>query len=213
MLNKLNISGEIETVTGMHIGTGGAYAAIGAEDSPVIRDPLSDLPILPGSSLKGKLRALISRELNETILNDHTHDDELTKRLFGSTEKISRLFFTDMELSNARELNNMNISPTEVKFENSIKRLTSVANPRQTERVIRGAKFKMNIFYNCDNEEQIKEDFEILAMGFKLLENDYIGGSGSRGYGRIKFNDLKVEEATGEIDEALLKDLNDLFKA
>ena len=46
------ISGNIEVLTGMHIGGGNEFSAIGAIDSPVIKDPLSMRPIIPGSSLK-----------------------------------------------------------------------------------------------------------------------------------------------------------------
>ena len=56
MYNKIKISGKIKVVTGMHIGGSSAFSAIGAVDSPVIRDKQSDLPMIPGTTLKGKLR-------------------------------------------------------------------------------------------------------------------------------------------------------------
>ena len=56
MFGKIQITGEIEVVTGMHIGGSSAFAAIGAVDSPIIRDVTSNLPMIPGSSLKGKIR-------------------------------------------------------------------------------------------------------------------------------------------------------------
>ena len=56
MYAKVEISGVIEVVTGMHIGGSSAFSAIGAVDSPVIRDVRTNLPMLPGSSLKGKMR-------------------------------------------------------------------------------------------------------------------------------------------------------------
>ena len=62
MLAKLEIKGTIELVTGMHIGGSSAFAAIGAVDSPVVRDTLSDLPMIPGSSLKGKIRTLLAKK-------------------------------------------------------------------------------------------------------------------------------------------------------
>lgn len=58
MYNKIKISGKIKVVTGMHIGGSSAFSAIGAVDSPVIRDKQSDLPMIPGTTLKGKLRTL-----------------------------------------------------------------------------------------------------------------------------------------------------------
>lgn len=77
-------------------------------------------------------------------------------------------------------------SYTEVKFENSIKRTTAVANPRQIERVVRGAKFPMELIYEVSDEETMIKDFKILKDGFTLMQIDYLGGSGSRGYGRVK---------------------------
>ena len=70
----------------MHIGGSGAFAAIGAVDSPVIKDVLLGYPMIPGSSLKGKIRSLLARELN-TVVIDPDGDDERILRLFGSAGK------------------------------------------------------------------------------------------------------------------------------
>ena len=59
MYAKIRINGDILVKTGMHIGGSSAFAAIGAVDSPIVRDVRSNLPLLPGSSLKGKLRNLM----------------------------------------------------------------------------------------------------------------------------------------------------------
>ena len=69
MFAKILIKGELETVTGLHIGTGGAYSAIGAADSPVIRDVITGAPMIPGSSLKGKIRSLLARKYNDSVRN------------------------------------------------------------------------------------------------------------------------------------------------
>ena len=64
------------------------------------------------------------------------------------------------------ELKQLDIhSATEVKFENSINRLTAVANPRQIERVIRGSEFELELIYNVEDETQIQEDFEAIRYG------------------------------------------------
>ena len=143
MYAKIRISGDILLKTGMHIGGSGAFAAIGAVDSPVIKDVLSGYPMIPGSSLKGKIRSLLARELN-TVVIDPDGDDERILRLFGSAGKgkskirRSRLLFSDMVLANENELRKAGLqSMTEVKFENSISRTTAVANPRQIERAVR----------------------------------------------------------------------------
>ncbi len=206
MYSKILISGKIETVTGLHIGTGGDYSAIGTADSPVVRDAVSGLPMIPGSSLKGKLRSLLARKYNEKPAKTYDDDAPCILRLFGSCGAASRLVFSDMIMSNDRELKEMGIyNPTEIKFENTINRLSSVANPRQIERVIRQCVFDMNIIYNADNAEDIKSDISLLADGMKLLQYDYLGGHGSRGYGRIKFTGLAAQVVVGDEEGALDK--------
>lgn len=88
----------------------------------------------------------------------------------------------------------------EIKWENTIARLTGSANPRQIERVPAGAEFEFKLVYNIEDEEQIDEDMKILAQGFQLLQMDYLGGHGSRGYGRVKFSDFKVKAINKKID-------------
>ena len=200
----------------MHIGGSTAFAAIGAIDSPVIRDALTNLPIIPGSSLKGKLRTLLAKQYNIGIKSPDD-DSENICRLFGTSKKnairASRILFSDMIMTNAEELRDMDVqSLTEVKFENSINRQTAVANPRQIERVIRGAKFELDCIYEAENEEEIIDDIKLLAEGMKLLEYDYIGGSGSRGYGKIKFLNVLPIVVVGKVNDEILKQLEEIFK-
>ena len=83
---KILITGELLVKTGMHIGGSTEYAPIGSVDSPFIRDPLTQKPIIPGSSLKGKIRTLLARYTCEKfILNSIDADNDIIKRLFGST--------------------------------------------------------------------------------------------------------------------------------
>jgi len=221
MYCKIKISGKIKIVTGMHIGGSSVFSAIGAVDSPVIRDRQSDLPIIPGSSLKGKMRTLLSKRFSDTPsakMSSHDDDPEIVMRLFGSKQdknkehKNSRLLFSDMILSNMDEFKKMDIhSATEIKFENSINRITAIANPRQIERVIRGSEFYLDLIYNVEDVKQIEEDFFAIKEGFKLLEYDYLGGSGSRGYGKIKFENLKAENVIGEIDDKVIEACNQIL--
>ncbi len=214
MFGKIIINGTIEVVTGLHIGTGGEFSAIGAVDSPVVRDPVSQLPIITGSTLKGKLRSVLARKYSGAA-GSANDDTEQIKRLFGSMSKASRIIFSDMPLCNMDELNKLNIyNPTEVKYENTINRLTGVANPRQIERVIRGSKFALELVYNVDDDmraEEAEEDISLLAEGMKLLQYDYIGGHGSRGYGKIKFTGLNAQDVVGEIGQALISRINDIL--
>lgn len=205
MFAKIEISGTIEIVTGLHIGGSSAFSAIGAVDSPVIMDTRTNQPMIPGSSLKGKMRALLAKQYNTAIAKTADDDAECLTNLFGSakSKKESRVLFTDMFLDNLDELKRAGLTgATEVKFENSISRMTAVANPRQIERVVRGAQFPMQLIYEYTDktdEETLLQDFRILKEGFKLLEYDYLGGSGSRGYGRIKFLDLDAEPVIGDV--------------
>mgnify|MGYP001009723542 FL=1 len=204
---KIKITGTIEIKTGMHIGGDDSFSAIGAIDSPVVRDPLTRLPIIPGSTLKGKMRSLLARDKG-TVPAAGTKGFEgdcfELLRLFGSSSKesdaagtgmqMSRLQFSDCFLKNKEELPQI----FENKFENTIDRLTSIANPRQIERVVRGAQFGMEIIYNVEDAEQIEEDFANIRAGLSLIENDYLGGGGSRGSGRVTFGDLRAEVVTGD---------------
>ena len=67
MYGKILIRCDLEVRTGMHIGGSSAFSAIGAVDSPVVRDPYTGYPIVPGSSLKGKLRTLLARSTYQDI--------------------------------------------------------------------------------------------------------------------------------------------------
>lgn len=209
MYGKLEISGKIKIMTGMHIGGSKEFSAIGAVDSPVMRDTYTNMPFIPGSSLKGKMRYLLQERYGEKIVDvktGHNDDDYRVLRLFGSSndkssEKSlkSRLYFSDSFVSNMDEIEKIGLrGVTEVKFENKINRFTAVAEPRQIERVIRGTEFDFSIIYNIEEENEIEEDFALIKEGFKLLEYDYLGGSGSRGYGRIKIIDLSLDPVVGE---------------
>ena len=216
MFAKVEIVGNIEVITGMHIGGSPSYSAIGSVDSPVIKDSLNGNPIIPGSSLKGKMRSLLAKVYNEGVATSPDKDSPVLKRLFGSAEKdngcVSRVLFSDMIMSNWDDLKKQGLrTKTEIKCENTIDRITSKANPRQIERVVRGAVFPLSIIYEASSLEDLVNDFKILKDGFTLLETDYLGGSGSRGYGKIKFRDLDVKVIFGE-DEVPVDILNECKK-
>lgn len=213
-LTKIKFTGVINLESGLHIGGSTAFAAIGATDSPIIKDPLSNLPLIPGSSLKGKMRTLLAQAYNEKVASSPNEDDERIVRLFGASVGggedgnspiQARLLFRDSILSNGEELLKRGAeSYTEVKFENTINRTTMIANPRQIERAIRGSKFKFELIYDVRDKDQVEEDLQTILDGFKLLESDYLGGSGSRGYGQIKFTDMRAENVFGDYDVTTL---------
>lgn len=219
MYGKILIQCDLEVMTGMHIGASSVFSAIGAVDSPVVRDPLTGLPIVPGSSLKGKIRSLLARSLNnkedtekEKKDNkdlDFDKDDERILRIFGSAKPVqrARLQFADCFLKNKEQMEKVGV--TEVKTENAISRSNCVANPRQIERVTKGAVFGVNLVYDVVNADQMEEDFNLLAKGIKLLQWDYLGGHGSRGSGRVSLKNFSLK---GFETNADLKKLTDILK-
>lgn len=211
MYGKILIQCSLIVRTGMHIGASNAFSAIGAVDSQVVRDPLTGLPIVPGSSLKGKLRTLLARSISGDITNMPKHDDDdpRVKRLFGSSSPVqaARLQFADCFVSNEKEMSRVGI--TEVKAENGINRADSVANPRFIERVTPGTAFGVRIVYEITDETRIAEDLALLAKGMKLLQLDYLGGHGSRGSGRVSLKDFKLTAFEAEVDTDALERLFD----
>ena len=218
MFAKIEITGEIEVVSGLHIGASDAFAAIGAIDSPVIRDVYSDFPMIPGSSLKGKIRSLLSKAYPNPNVIEKTADDDSDNilRLFGCAKKDklknSRLIFSDMVMDNWTELKKLGLQcQTEAKFENTISRMTSEANPRQIERVVRGATFPLQLIYNVENKDEIIEDITLLKEGMTLLSYDYLGGSGSRGYGKVKFSGVAADVVVGDVADEIIDKCNDIL--
>lgn len=217
---KISITGKLKILTGMHIGGSSDFAPIGAVDSPFIRDPFTHAPIIPGSSIKGKLRTLLAKtHCQDYVLNPIDKDDEIIKRLFGASGagfacparlQFFDLFVTQETIDSFNSLE-MDTYIGEVKFENSISRTTGVANPRQIERVPAGAVFDFKLTYNVENLQEVKDDMKTLAEALKLLKNDYLGGHGSRGYGRVQLQDISLQ-AVGRLNadlagyEALFKD-------
>jgi CRISPR-associated protein Csm3 len=80
---------------------------------------------------------------------------------------------------------------TEVKSENAIDRITSQANPRTLERVPAGARFKVRMVLDllCAEDSALPQ---LVLQGLRLLEDDALGGGGSRGSGRVSFDNLKL---------------------
>lgn len=173
--------------------------------------------MIPGSSLKGKMRTLLAKSYNDRIVEPDNDAPEII-RVFGSAKKgqthPSRIIVADMIMSNSEELHKKEInSMTEVKFENTISRQTAVANPRQIERVIRGAQFDLDIIYEVEAADEILSDMRLVAEGMKLLQYDYLGGHGSRGYGKVKFNDVCADVVVGDVDDGIMTEVNDMFAA
>jgi len=215
------ISGQIELVSGLHIGSGNTEMHIGGTDNPVIKNPVTNQPYIPGSSLKGKMRSLLEWRAGVVAKADgkplgFKHLDRLGAgqleqgknilRLFGGApegaggddrlvEEIgpTRLAFWDCNLDPrwVAEMSGKNLLLTETKMENMIDRIKGVAeHPRNTERVPAGARFDFRLTVKVLDDEDLLED---ILRGLRLLELTGIGGSGSRGYGKLRFQGLKQE--------------------
>lgn len=196
LIKKVLYSGNITLLTGLHIGGTNAALNIGGPDKFVVRNPINNIPYIPGSSLKGKLRSLVE------IYNGETNDggpsntpNSKAGALFGTAgdndkSHPSRLIVRDAELDiDSCDFSHTDLPYTESKTEVSIDRVTAKANPRTFERVPAGAKFKFNMVLNIfegEDEQQLKAT---LAQAIALLHDDYLGGQGSRGYGQVKIDD------------------------
>ena len=214
LITKIIIKGMVECLTGLHIGTLSEQFAIGGIDSPVIKNPLTGEPYIPGSSLKGKLRSLTERALNKSLVTPQRgkkirmhwctdrKDAEVCEvcRLFGyvpvgsgesDDDKMpSSLYMRDLPLQNGEEIARQITSPlkfTEWKTENALDRITAASNPRDIERVPSGARFNLEVVYDIGdrNAGHFAGDLNTLVSSFCLLEDDCLGGHGSRGYGQV----------------------------
>lgn len=198
LIETIIIKGIINLETGLHIGGSKSSLDIGGLDSPVIKTP-QGVPYIPGSSLKGKIRSLLGIKEGSV---DVKNDSQLLVKMFGTSEKgketISRLIFRDaildeVDFDETFTSKNavLDTKFTEAKYENTIDRksgTTKRGGLRQIERVPAGAKFNFEVVVNR-YEDNGKEDEDLVAKlkeGFKLLEENYLGGSGSRGYGKVK---------------------------
>jgi len=212
------ITATLELVSGLRIGAGDSEMRIGGVDNTVIRHPHTQAPYIPGSSLKGKMRSLLewrSGAVQEEALGwrDYQGANPATKadvkrilQLFGISgdaklgEEMreigpTRISFWDCNLQKAweQEVRDNNQTLTEVKSENRINRISGVAeHPRQTERVPAGAcfDFRLSVKRLAGDSDDL---LTTVLQGLKLLELDSLGGSGSRGYGKVKFVGLKID--------------------
>ncbi len=227
---KYVLKGKIKCLTGLHIGGTTEGVEIGGVDKPVIKDPLTEEPYIPGSSLKGKLRSLLEwifgfikphekhreaylaydcRELREEREKSDTSewdkaytlgglfgpasDDSKVRKTAGPTRLTIRDSFPTQGTKEMWQQWLGDGIHTEIKAENIINRVTSEATPRSIERVPKGSEFEFTMFLDEYKDGESKELFKHLLLAMCLLENSSLGGSGSRGYGEVCFEDLKLE--------------------
>ena len=208
------IKGTIVLKSGLHIGAGGDEIKIGGIDSPVVKNPVTNRPYIPGSSLKGKIRTLLEWSTGNIgaggapFATDDSNN--LIARIFGNGSVKenynggpTRVSFNDCELQedSAKELAEAG-GFTEEKTEISMDRKTGTARHgglRNIERVPAGAKFDFcvtfKIFDMDDGGDVDRKAYKLLKEGLELLKLDALGGSGSRGYGKIDFEGMSDNTA------------------
>ncbi len=211
LLKVVTISGKIECKTGLCIKGSNSDLNIGGADSEVIKNPLTGDPYIPGSSIKGKMRSQLEKKYG---MKDKKGNVILDKpcgcgskkckicTVFGAHMNAGaecapvRIIVRDANLSEEtiKQLKNRDFEKgnfLEVKAENTINRKSGTAEaPRFIERVPAGAKFDFKILlqiFEGDNENEL---IDFVKEGLKQIENSYLGGSGSRGYGEVKFIDV-----------------------
>jgi len=237
LYGKVFLAGLIRTLTGLHIGASKESLGIAEVDNPVIRDPVTKEPYIPGSSFKGKLRSLKERESSLRCrdvgngISLHacpSAEDAATCpvcRLFGTSGDSehpgsnfpSRLRVRDAYFARftAEKLDDleMELPYTELKYENALNRITAAANPRPVERVPRGCVFEFEIVYDVESLEDLKGDLATLVSTLEMLADDSLGGMSSRGTGKVGFYILRFEAkkiaAYRDRDDSLVKKVID----
>jgi len=188
-------------------------------------------PYIPGSSLKGKVRSLLEHYFrlidplgdgrvvdSKSTFGDKKYRDLIVK-LFGESAgnseakkiEIPRVVFRDTFIT--KEVRKAalegKVELFEAKYENVIDRKTGTTikgGLRQIERVPSAIEFDFDLTirtFEGDNEELLKS---AILLGLKLLELDTLGGSGSRGYGKVKFND--INEDIKSLKEKIKNEIN-----
>lgn len=209
LLKHLIITGILKCETGLHIGGEREELEVGGVDLPVIKHPVTKEPYIPGSSLKGKMRSELEKKYGKVQPNGEPcgcgNKDCFVCRLFGPHKNtdhnlgptrvlVRDSFFTSQTRNEfERIVKEKGMEYLEKKTENIIDRRTGRAlHPRTQERVPAGAEFNIEIIlqiFEGDDEQLLLDK---VKEGLKLIQASYLGGSGSRGYGKVKFYDLRI---------------------
>jgi len=199
---KINYTGTIVLKTGLHIGGTNAALNIGGPDNFVVRNPLTNVPYIPGSSLKGKMRALIEISTGDVSSKGEASENPngVAGKLFGVGANKgghpSRLIVRDAELiidDPEVDFSRTDLLYAESKTEVTINRVTAEANPRTFERVPAGAKFNLNMVLNIfegENEDELKRTLE---KAMQLLKMTIWADKGHGAMGRLNLKILKLQ--------------------
>lgn len=219
LLGRVHLRAKLKVLTGLHIGAGKDNIEIGGIDNPVVKTPQGD-PYVPGSSIKGKMRFLLEWAFGKIEAGGRPWSMEAkgpfdpedpVLRIFGTPAKRdawsagpTRLMIRDAMIDPEWRTQTLerDLPLTESKTEVLIDRIAGKAHdrvgPRQTERVPQGAVFDFEAAFRIYgyNGDEGARDLDCLAwtvQGLGLIEQDALGGSGSRGYGRVTFEGLELK--------------------
>ncbi len=185
----------------------------GAVDFPLVRNPVNGEPYIPGSSLKGKLRAMLEKVEGKGREGDPCNcgrKDCLVCLIFGAHKRpqaessptrilVRDSALTDESRQHLRELQAEGKSLVEEKAENPVDRDKGTAeHPRWQERVW-DADFQMEILLHVyDGDEPVKM-LEFVRRGLGLIQEiGALGAGGSRGSGQVRFENISVDPLTLE---------------
>ncbi len=199
----IEVQGKIVLKEGLRVGGTKEAVGIGETDNPIIRHPITRKPYIPGSSIKGKIRSLLEQKYSE-VSQKTGHPCDCGScficSLFGCGKpskgnEPSRLIFRDANLVTESEKELEDALPgsfVEIKTEIAMDRnrgRTIDKSLRQQERIPAGAKFEFAFTFRLFDEDNTKrkEYFAKLSEAFEMIEKDYIGGGGTRGYGQVEF--------------------------
>ena len=138
-----------------------------------------------------------------TVSNISTEEKKGPTRL-----TVKDAFLLDESIQKLEELITKTGYDTEMKYENTINRIDSKANPRNMERVPMGTKFEINMNYKVFSMDKKEEIEEMILKSLRLLEIEGIGGGVSRGSGQIKISELKITNLFDKSVEE--RDINDI---
>ncbi len=208
------------------------------------------VPYIPGSSIKGKMRSLLEWVKGRVEEKIKEYSDNIDKaggvcecgkceicKVFGTGDantlkklklekqpgpprlKVFDAYPTWDTLKRLQDALGEGIF-TEIKTENQINRITSRANPRKIERVPAGAEFEGEMIFDVYKKDEDKDLIKIVFEGMKRLEDNYLGGYGSRGSGKIEFTEVTIKwrdkkyyETAGKEGEILIVEKEPLEEA
>lgn len=200
------VKGIIHCKTGLRIGGSKDDLEIGGVDNPIIRHPITELPYIPGSSIKGKMRSLLEQKLDKIAGGGKPHECGQCEvcLCFGAfrSASVSRFIFRDCHLTPSSEQalrdlqTEKGINMSEAKKEVIIDRKTGRARDgglRTNERIPAGAEFAFAMSIRVLTGDPEEDYIRLLKTGIELVEKDYLGGSGTRGYGQVEFRSLSID--------------------